>query len=131
MSMQDPIADMLTCIRNGHKENKKLVSVPSSRLKIKILDLLKFEGFIKDYHIRCSNNKNIIILILKYFKNKPVIETLIRISRPGLRVYKKHYMLPKIMCDTGINVVSTSKGIITDRVAYRLGLGGEVIFHIS
>lgn len=130
MSMQDPIADMLTSIRNSQRANKTSVLISSSKLKLAIANLLKVEGFIKDYSIE-GDIKPTLKLILKYFRGRPVIEKIQRISRPGLRIYKKKDMLPKVMAGMGIAVISTSKGIMTDRIARRVGLGGEVICYVA
>lgn len=130
MSMQDPIADMLTRIRNGQTANKTAVSMPSSKLKVAIAHLLKEEGFIEDYKIE-GDIKPTLELELKYFQGKPVVETIQRISRPGLRIYKKKDALPKVMAGLGIAVVSTSKGVMTDRAARQAGLGGEIICYVA
>ncbi|QWA11721.1 MULTISPECIES: 30S ribosomal protein S8 [Sodalis] len=130
MSMQDPIADMLTRIRNGQTANKTAVSMPSSKLKVAIAHLLKEEGFIEDYKIE-GDTKPTLELELKYFQGKPVVETIQRISRPGLRIYKKKDALPKVMAGLGIAVVSTSKGVMTDRAARQAGLGGEIICYVA
>ncbi|MCR3754665.1 MAG: 30S ribosomal subunit protein S8 [Candidatus Westeberhardia cardiocondylae] len=130
MSMQDPVADMLVRIRSGHKESKKVIFMPSSKFKENIAGLLKSEGFIKDYKVQYSK-KPILFLFLKYFKNKPVIEIIRRVSRPGLRVYKKSCMLPQVMGGLGVAVISTSQGIMTNRKAFKLCLGGEVVLYIT
>ncbi|CUX96815.1 30S ribosomal protein S8 [Candidatus Doolittlea endobia] len=130
MSMQDPIADMLTRIRNGQTANKTAVFMPSSKLKMAIANLLKEEGFIKDYKIS-DDIKPILEVVLKYFKGKPVIEIIQRISRPGLRIYKKKDALPKVMAGMGIAIISTSKGIMADRTARQGGLGGEIICYVA
>lgn len=126
MSMQDPIADMLTRVRNALMVNKPSVSLPSSKLKIAIAKLLKQEGFIDDYQV-ASEVKPMLTVVLKYFKERPVIESLQRVSRPGLRRYFKHAELPKVKGGLGAAFVSTSQGLMTDRDARKLGLGGEVI----
>jgi len=128
--MQDPVADMLTRIRNGQSANKYSVKIPSSRLKKAIIELLKQEGYIKDYKI-IGKIKLEIEVVLKYFKGKPVVETIQRISRPSLRIYKKKNNLPKVMSGLGIAVISTSKGVMTDRMARQVGLGGEIICSIA
>ncbi|MXP56560.1 30S ribosomal protein S8 [Pantoea sp. Mhis] len=130
MSMQDPIADMLTNIRNGQIANKISVSMPSSKLKVAIANLLKEEGYIQDFMIK-DKIKPKLELTLKYFQGKAVIETIKRVSKPGLRIYKKKHELPEIMAGLGIAVISTSKGIMTDRAARLVGLGGEVICYIA
>ena len=130
MSMQDPVADMLTRIRNGQSANKYSVKMPCSKLKYSIIELLKKEGYIKNFNIQ-GNNKLKIEVVLKYFKGKSVIETIQRVSRPSLRIYKKKHNLPTVMAGLGIAVISTSQGIMTDRTARRLGLGGEVICYVA
>ncbi|WMQ73002.1 MAG: 30S ribosomal protein S8 [Sodalis sp.] len=130
MSMQDPIADMLTRIRNDQAANKTTVSMPSSKLKVAIANLLKEEGFIEDYKVE-GDTKPTLELVLKYFQGNPVVESIQRISRPGLRIYKKKDALPKVMAGMGIAVVSTSKGIMTDRAARQASLGGEVICYVA
>lgn len=129
MSMQDPIANMLTSIRNGQSTNKVLVKIPYSKIKVAIAHVLQTEGFINDYHVK-GDTKKIIELMLKYFNHKPVIESIQRISRPGLRVYNKTENLPKVIGGMGIAVISTSKGIMTDRAARKARLGGEIICYV-
>ncbi|PPI86501.1 30S ribosomal protein S8 [Candidatus Pantoea edessiphila] len=131
MSMQDPIADMLTRIRNGHSSFKTTVNMPSSNLKLAISKVLKEEGYIKDFNIKNDNNKIELEIALKYFNGKAVLETIQRISRPGLRIYKKSNNLPKVMDGMGIAIVSTSKGVMTDSMARHIGIGGEIICYIS
>ncbi|BBI01387.1 30S ribosomal protein S8 [Buchnera aphidicola (Nipponaphis monzeni)] len=130
MSMQDPISDMLTRIRNSQISNKIMVTMPSSRFKIAISRVLKEEGYILNYKI-CGKLKLQLILYLKYFSGKPVIENIKRISRPSLRVYKKRNNLPKVMAGMGVAILSTSKGVITDHHARKLCIGGEVICYVS
>lgn len=130
MSMQDPIADMLTRIRNGQAAHKITVCMPSSKLKSSIANLLKEEGFIKDYKVT-DGNKPMLELILKYFQGKPVVERIQRVSCPSLRIYKRKDTLPKVMAGMGVAVVSTSKGIMTDRMARQMNLGGEIICYIA
>lgn len=126
MSLQDPISDMLTTIRNGTYANKISVITPNSIIKQNIARVLKEEGYIKNFSI-CSNKKIFLEIFLKYFKGISVIETITRISRPSLRQYKKKNELPKIMNGLGIAIISTSLGIMTDKIARKKGLGGEVI----
>jgi small subunit ribosomal protein S8 len=128
--MQDPIADMLTRIRNGQSANKNSVTMPSSRLKKSIVELLKQEGYIKDYKI-IGNAKLELEIILKYFQGKSVVEMIQRVSRPSLRIYKNKNNLPEVMSGLGIAVISTSQGVMTDRMARQAGLGGEVICYVS
>lgn len=130
MSMQDPIADMLTRIRNGQAAGKIAVSMPSSKQKVAIAQLLKEEGYISSYTVT-GDVKKVLEVELKYFQGKPVVEMIRRVSRPGLRVYKRSYELPQIMNGLGIAVVSTSKGIMTDRAARKAKLGGEIICYVA
>ncbi len=127
MSMQDTVADMLTRIRNAQQTRKEQVSMPSSKLKKSIAELLKTEGYIAGYAVDGEENKPQLTLDLKYFEGKPVIEEIHRISRPGLRVYRSKDKLPRMKQGLGIAVVSTSKGIMTDRAARKANMGGEVI----
>lgn len=127
MSLQDPIADMLTHIRNGQMARKATVVVPASQKKINILGVLAQEGYIHSFEV-LGECKTQIAVHLKYFnKGQPVIEKIKRVSRPGLRVYARKGRLPKVMGGLGIAVISTSKGVITDKEATRLGQGGEVL----
>lgn len=130
MSMQDQVADMLTRIRNAQLANKYSVKMPSSKLKKSILELLKKEGFIKHFNIT-GTSKLELEIILKYFQGKPVIETIQRVSRPSLRIYKKKNKLPNVMDNLGIAVISTSQGIMTDRKARQMGLGGEIVCYVA
>lgn len=130
MSMQDPLSDMLTRIRNGQRANKYSVTMPSSKLKTSIVALLKREGYIQNFYIK-GNTKLELEIILKYFKGKSVVEMIQRVSRPSLRIYKKKDKLPKVMAGLGVAVISTSKGIMTDRQARQSGLGGEVICYVA
>lgn len=130
MSMQDPIADMFTRVRNGQMSNKVAVAMPSSKVKAAIAELLKNEGFIADYEISGDVKKELNVT-LKYFEGKPVIETIKRVSRPGLRIYKKTDNLPKVMGGLGVAIVSTSKGLMTDRAARKAGIGGEIIGYVA
>ncbi len=130
MSMQDPIADMLTRIRNGQAAGKTAVSMPSSKQKAAIAKLLQEEGYISGYSVS-GDVKKVLEIELKYFQGKPVVEMIKRVSRPGLRIYKRSYELPQIMNGLGIAVVSTSKGIMTDRAARKVKLGGEVICYVA
>ncbi|MBR0572939.1 30S ribosomal protein S8 [Pasteurella atlantica] len=130
MSMQDPIADMLTRIRNGQAANKVAISMPSSKLKVAIANVLAEEGFVESFKI-LEGVKPELEITLKYFQNKPVVEKIQRVSRPGLRIYKRKDELPKVMGGLGIAVVSTSKGVMTDRAARKAGLGGEIICYVA
>lgn len=131
MSMQDPIADMLTRIRNALMVGKPSVQLPSSKFKVSIAKVLKQEGFILDYQVVSADNKPVLSVLLKYFKGKSVIETLKRVSRPGLKRYFKQAEVPKVRGGLGMALVSTSQGLMTDRDARKLGLGGEVICTIE
>ena len=130
MSMQDPIADMLTRIRNGQAENKIAVSMPSSKLKVAIANVLAAEGYIESVKV-LEGAKPELEITLKYFQGKPVVESIQRVSRPGLRIYKRKDELPKVMGGLGVAVISTSKGVMTDRAARQAGLGGEIICYVA
>lgn len=130
MSMQDPIADMLTRIRNAQMAEKKSVAMPSSTLKVEIAKVLEAEGYIAAFSVESQDNKPTLSVVLKYFNGKPVIETIKRISRPGLRVYKAAEDIPKVNAGLGISILSTNKGLLTDRAARALGVGGEVICNV-
>ncbi|MDE3272580.1 30S ribosomal protein S8 [Pseudoalteromonas sp. SSM20] len=130
MSLQDPIADMFTRVRNGQQAKKVSVSMPSSKLKVAVAKLLKEEGYIADYAV-AGDVKPELSVELKYFEGKAVIESLQRVSRPGLRIYKKRDDLPKVMGGLGIAIVSTSKGLMTDRAARGAGIGGEIIGFVA
>lgn len=131
MSMSDPIADMLTRIRNAQQAEHSSVVMPASKLKTAIAKVLKDEGYISSYNVDDNNGKPELSIDLKYFEGKPVIEMVKRVSRPGLRVYKNKDELPKVIGGLGIAVVSTSKGIMTDRAAREAGIGGEVICYVA
>lgn len=132
MSMSDPIADMLTRIRNGQRINSEKVVMPSSTSKVAIAKVLKDEGFIVDYSVaELPANKSELTVELKYFEGEPVIDTIKRVSKPGLRIYKKKDELPKVLGGLGIAIVSTSKGVMTDRAARDQGFGGEVLCFVS
>ena len=127
MSMSDPIADMLTRIRNAQLAEKLSVAMPSSRVKASIAQVLKDEGYIDDFKVRDEDGKSTLEIVLKYYAGAPVIEKIERVSRPGLRIYKGRDDIPKIMNGLGIAIVSTSKGVMTDRKARATGIGGEVL----
>ena len=128
MSMSDPIADMFTRIRNAQASGKRSVSMPSSRVKVSLAELLKAEGYVSDFQVNAiENNKHVLQIALKYYDGKPVIERLQRISRSGLRVYRGKTELPKVLGGLGVSIVSTSAGIMTDIEARKQGVGGEVI----
>jgi len=130
MSMSDPIADMLTRIRNGQSANKADVAMPASKTKQSIAQVLKDEGYIADFSVS-KDAKPELTVSLKYFDGKSVIETIKRMSRPGLRVYKNKDELPKILNGLGIVIISTSKGMMTDRAARAAGMGGELICSVA
>ncbi len=131
MSMSDPIADMLTRIRNGQAVGKVEVSMPSSKKKSAIAQLLKDEGYVVDYKVAAEEGKDILQVDLKYFQGEPVIEMVKRVSRPGLRIYKGAKDLPSVRNGLGIAIISTSKGLMTDRAARSAGHGGEVIAFVA
>ena len=130
MSMSDPIADMLTRIRNGQSAAKADVTMPASNMKQAIANVLKNEGYIKDFAVS-DDVKAELTVSLKYFDGRPVIDSIKRVSRPGLRIYKNKDELPEVLNGLGIAVVSTSKGVMTDREARAAGYGGEVICLVS
>ena len=131
MSMTDPIADMLTRIRNANMVNHQTVNVPASKLKVQLAKLLKEEGYITDYSVKEDDKVKVIEITLKYdSNNKPIITKLERISKPGLRNYSKAKNLPKVLGGMGIAIVSTSKGLLTDRKARKENIGGEVLCYV-
>ena len=127
MSMSDPIADMLTRIRNAQSANKVSVSMPASKLKGAIASVLKDEGYIDDFAVHANEGKPVLDISLKYYAGRPVIEKIDRVSRPGLRVYRANDSIPPVMNGLGVAIVSTSKGVMTDRKARAAGVGGEVL----
>lgn len=127
MSMQDPIADMLCRIKNAQAIQKSMVTMPSSKMKLAIAKLLKEEGYITDFQCEEVGVRSSLTIFLKYYLNKPVIAMLKRVSRPGLRVYRSVSDLPKVVAGLGVAIISTPKGLMTDRAARTLGQGGEVI----
>ncbi len=131
MSMTDPIADMLTRIRNALAAGKLTVVMPSSKQKVAIAKLLKEEGFVNESSVQDIDGKPVLEISLKYYEGKPVIDMVKRVSRPGLRVYKGKDDLPTVMNGLGIAVVSTSNGLMTDRTARKAGCGGEVICYVA
>lgn len=130
MSMSDPVADMLTRIRNGQSANKREVTMPTSSTKKAIAEVLKNEGYILDYSVD-DEAKSTMTVQLKYYLGKPVIEQLKRVSRPGLRIYRGSNDLPNVLDGLGIAIISTSKGVMTDRAAHKAGHGGEVLCYVS
>ncbi|MGD2118629.1 MAG: 30S ribosomal protein S8 [Chromatiales bacterium] len=131
MSMSDPVADMLTRIRNGQSVGKSSVSMPSSKFKVAIAELLKAEGYITDFSVNSNGAKSELKIELKYYQGQPVIELLKRASKPSLRLYKGHDELPKVRGGLGVAIISTSKGLMTDRAARSAGHGGEVIAFVA
>ena len=127
MSMSDPIADMLTRIRNAQSAEKTEVVMPSSKLKIAIAKVLKDEGYIEDFASREAEGKPELSIALKYYAGRPVIDRIERVSRPGLRIYKGKEDIPTVMNGLGVAILSTSKGVMTDRKARATGVGGEVL----
>ncbi|MEK6708872.1 MAG: 30S ribosomal protein S8 [Pseudomonadota bacterium] len=127
MSMSDPIADMLTRIRNAQLAEKTAVAMPASKLKAAIAQVLKDEGYIEHFAVRETDGKPVLEINLKYYAGRPVIEKIERVSRPGLRIYKSSDKLPKVMNGLGVAIVSTSKGVMTERKARASGVGGEVL----
>src|SRR4029453_12274273 len=125
--MSDPISDMLTRIRNAQRSEKQVVAMPASRLKASIAQVLKDEGYIEDFALRENEGKPQLEISLKYYAGKPVIEKLERVSRPGLRIYRGKTEMPTVMNGLGVAIVSTSRGVMTDRKARGLGVGGEVL----
>lgn len=131
MSMTDPIADFLTRIRNGQQAGKKQVFSPSSKVKEAIATVLKEEGYIADFSVQAEGAKKTLVVSLKYFQGKPVIDRLERVSKPSLRVYKGKDELPRVLGGLGIAVVSTPSGVVSDRKARAAGQGGEVLCIVS
>ena len=129
--MSDPIADMLTRIRNSLERNKFEVAMPSSKLKVAIANIMKEEGYISGFSVQEEDKKATLTIELKYFEGKPVIESIGRVSRPSLRSYKSADDLPKIMGGLGVAIISTAKGVMTDKSAREQGIGGEVLCYVS
>jgi len=127
MSMSDPIADMLTRVRNAQAAFKAEVAMPSSKVKQAIAGVLKSEGYVADFTVRGTDSRPELVIALKYYEGRPVIETLKRVSRPGLRIYKSKDGLPRVLGGLGIAIISTSRGVMTDRAARAAGEGGEVL----
>jgi small subunit ribosomal protein S8 len=131
MSMSDPIADMLTRIRNAQSVDKAVVTMPSSKLKVAIAKVLKDEGYIDDFAIKSEGAKSELEISLKYYAGRPVIERIERVSRPGLRIYKGRHSIPQVMNGLGVAIVTTPQGVMTDRKARATGVGGEVLCYVS
>lgn len=131
MSMSDPIADMLTRIRNAQMVEKPMVSMPCSKLKVAIAQVLKDEGYVDGFVVLAADGKPQLQILLKYFAGKPVIEHIERVSRPGLRVYKGRHDIPNVKNGLGVAIVTTPKGVMTDRKARQVGIGGEVLCYVA
>ena len=131
MSMSDPIADMLTRIRNAQAVEKTTVTMPASKLKVAIAQVLKDEGYIEDFAVRDNDGKPVIEIGLKYYAGRPVIERIERVSRPGLRIYRGRDAIPQVMNGLGVAIVTTPKGVMTDRKARAAGVGGEVLCYVA
>jgi small subunit ribosomal protein S8 len=131
MSMSDPIADMLTRIRNAQSVEKPVVSMPSSKLKVAIAQVLKEEGYIDSFAVKTEGVKSELEISLKYYAGRPVIERIERVSRPGLRIYRGRDAIPTVMNGLGVAIVTTPKGVMTDRKARATGVGGEVLCYVA
>ena len=131
MSMSDPIADMLTRIRNAQIVQKSAVTMPSSKLKVAIAQVLKDEGYIDGFAVKVDGAKSELEIGLKYYAGRPVIERIERVSRPGLRIYKGRDAIPQVMNGLGVAIVTTPKGVMTDRKARQTGVGGEVLCYVA
>jgi small subunit ribosomal protein S8 len=131
MSMSDPIADMLTRIRNAQAVEKTTVTMPSSKLKVAIAQVLKDEGYIDAFAVKGEAGKNELEIGLKYYAGRPVIERIERVSRPGLRIYRGRDAIPQVMNGLGVAIVTTPKGVMTDRKARAAGVGGEVLCYVA
>lgn len=131
MSMSDPIADMLTRIRNAQGVQKTTVAMPSSKLKVAIARVLKDEGYIENFAVAEDGGKPTLSIELKYYAGRPVIERIERVSRPGLRIYKGKSDIPTVMNGLGVTIVSTPQGVMTDRKARATGIGGEILCYVA
>lgn len=131
MSMSDPIADMLTRIRNAQQVDKASVTMPSSKVKVAIAKVLQEEGYIDGFQIKGEQAKPELEISLKYYAGRPVIERIERVSRPGLRIYRGRTSIPQVMNGLGVAIVSTSRGVMTDRKARATGVGGEVLCYVA
>ena len=131
MSMSDPIADMLTRIRNAQGVDKAVVAMPSSKIKVAIAQVLKDEGYIDGFSVRTDGGKSQLEIALRYYAGRPVIERIERVSRPGLRVYRGREAIPAVMNGLGVAIVTTPKGVMTDRKARQTGVGGEVLCYVA
>ncbi|MFN4102926.1 MAG: 30S ribosomal protein S8 [Tepidimonas sp.] len=131
MSMSDPIADMLTRIRNAQMVDKAVVTMPASKLKTAIAQVLKDEGYIDGFQVKEADGKKELEIALKYYAGRPVIERIERVSRPGLRIYRGAKSIPQVMNGLGVAIVTTPKGVMTDRKARAAGVGGEVLCYVA
>ena len=131
MSMSDPIADMLTRIRNAQAVDKAVVQMPSSKIKVAIAQVLKDEGYVEGFAVKTDGGKSQLEIALKYYAGRPVIERIERVSRPGLRIYKGRDAIPQVMNGLGVAIVTTPKGVMTDRKARQTGVGGEVLCYVA
>ena len=131
MSMSDPIADLLTRIRNAQMVAKTTVSAPASKVKVAIAQVLKDEGYIDGFQVKSEGGKSELEIALKYYAGRPVIERIERVSRPGLRVYKGSSAIPQVMNGLGVAIVTTPKGVMTDRKARASGVGGDVLCYVA
>ena len=131
MSMSDPIADMLTRIRNGQTRGKVTITMPASKQKLAIANLLREEGYLNDVSVDGEGAKRLLSIKLRYHRGKPVIEYLKRVSRPGVRIYRGKDDLPTVWGGLGVAIVSTSKGLMTDRAARKAGFGGEIVAYVA
>lgn len=131
MSMSDPIADLLTRIRNAQMVSKVTVAAPASKVKVAIAQVLKDEGYIDGFEVKTNEGKSELVISLKYYAGRPVIERIERVSRPGLRVYKGRHAIPQVMNGLGVAIVTTPKGVMTDRKARATGVGGEVLCYVA
>lgn len=131
MSMSDPIADLLTRIRNAQMVSKVTVAAPASKVKVAIAQVLQDEGYIDGFEVKTNEGKSELVISLKYYAGRPVIERIERVSRPGLRVYKGRHAIPQVMNGLGVAIVTTPKGVMTDRKARATGLGGEVLCYVA
>ena len=131
MSMSDPIADLLTRIRNAQMVEKTSVAMPSSKLKTAIAQVLKDEGYIDGFQVKTESGKSQLEISLKYYAGRPVIERIERVSRPGLRIYKGRHDIPQVQNGLGVAIVTTPQGVMTDRKARAAGVGGEVLCYVA
>ena len=131
MSMSDPIADMLTRIRNAQMVEKTSVTMPASKVKTAIAQVLKDEGYIDGFQVKTSGGKSELEIALKYYAGRPVIERIERVSRPGLRIYRGRHDIPQVQNGLGVAIVTTPRGVMTDRKARAVGVGGEVLCYVA